>query len=107
MIKERIPDCFLLGSKTKRLPMNLYICFPNVNALSLESLLELDGIYVSTGSACNNGSSDPSNTLVAIGLNEDYFDSCIRITFNGTETELDLEYIAEKIKKNVNFLRSE
>ena len=107
LIKERVPDCFLLGSKTKRLPMNLYICFPGVNALSLESLLEIDGIYVSTGSACNNGSSTPSNALVAIGLSEDYYNSCLRITFNGSETELDLEYIAEKIKKNVEFLRSE
>lgn len=105
MIKERIPDCFLVGSRLHRLPMNLFICFPGCDSMQLVSLLEKDDIYVSTGSACNNGSKQPSNTLTSIGLSKEFYNSCIRITFSGYENELDLEYIADKINKNVIFLR--
>ena len=107
MIQDGISDCYLVGTKREydRLPFNLFICFKGINGSSLASLLETKGIYVSTGSACNNGSAEPSPTLVAIGMNSDDYHSCIRITFSGEETFLDLEEIYEEIKKSVEFLR--
>lgn len=108
MIKEQIPDCYLVGTcnEYKRLPFNLFICFKGVNGSMLAGLLEKESILVSTGSACNNHSSTPSNTLVAIGMDEEDYDSCIRITFSGRECYLDLEYFCSKIKECVDFLRS-
>jgi len=107
MISNGIKDCYLIGTKKEydRLPFNLFICFNGVNGSNLASLLETKGIYVSTGSACNNGSAEPSDALVAIGMNENDYHSCIRITFSGDETFIDLQKIYEAIKESVDFLR--
>lgn len=107
LIKEGIKDCYLVGADKigERLPCNLFICFKGIDGSNLASLLELEGIYVSTGSACNNYVPDPSSTLVAIGMDENDYHSCIRISFEGTETDEDLNYIYKKIYDCVNFLK--
>lgn len=106
MIQKEIPNCYLIGSSSyKRLPFNLFICFKGINGSDLAAMLETNDIYVSTGSACNNGSSEPSNALVAIGMNQDDYFSCIRITFSGKENYVDLVKICKNIKECVEFLR--
>ena len=107
IIKRDVPNCYLIGTRDefKRLPFNLFICFKGIKGSDLAALLETKGIYVSTGSACNNGSSEPSSALVAIGMNPNDYDSCIRITFSGKENYVDLEFIGSKIKECVEFLR--
>ena len=53
----------------------------------------LDSIYniqISTGSACNNGESVPSSALLAIGMENKYIHSCIRISFSGYENKEEL-----------------
>lgn len=107
MIKRDVPNCYLIGThdEFKRLPFNLFICFKGIKGSDLAALLETKGIYVSTGSACNNGSSEPSSALVAIGMNPNDYDSCIRITFSGKENYVDLEFIGSQIKECVDFLR--
>ena len=107
MIKNGIKDCYLIGTDNEyqRLPFNLFICFKGIKGSDLAALLETKGIYVSTGSACNNGSSEPSSALVAIGMDVEDYDSCIRITFSGQENYLDLEEIYRQINECVEFLR--
>lgn len=107
MLKENITDIYLIGTNNeyKRLPFNLFICFKGIDGNSLVGMLEQRGILVSTGSACNNGSAIPSNTLTAIGIDENDIHSCIRITFSGKENYLDLEHICKEIKDCVEFLR--
>ena len=107
MIKLGIKDCYLVGTSNeyKRLPFNLYVCFKGINGADLVALLETKKIYVSTGSACNNGDTVPSSALVAIGMESEDLNSCIRITFSGKETYFDIENIYGDIKKCVEFLR--
>lgn len=107
LIQESISDCYLIGTKKEydRLPFNLFICFKGINGDELAALLETKGIYVSTGSACNNGSAEPSAALVAIGMDEKDYHSCIRITFSGNENIVDLIEISNHIKECVEFLR--
>lgn len=101
---NKVKDVDLLGSNN-RLPNNLFLNFKGVDGSQLMSLLALDNIYVSTGSACNNYTPEPSKSLVAIGLNPDRYSSCIRITLSGDEREEDLNYVIKKIVEHVNFLR--
>ena len=68
-------------------------------------LLDEDGIQISTGSACNAGSPDPSTTLLAIGMPEEDLHSCIRMTFSGKETKEELDYVCEKLKQRIGILR--
>ena len=107
ILKNNIDNCYLVGGDFHhRLPMNLYMCFKDVDGGSLVALLEKDGILVSTGSACNNGSPDPSKALLAIKMNDNDIHSCVRFTFNGSEDIYDIEDICKKVKKAVEFLRA-
>ena len=105
-IIKNIPDSYLIGSLENRLPYNLYMCFKGVEGESLMMLLDMNCIQVSTGSACNSGSIVPSNTLTAIGMNNDDIHSCIRLTFSGCETVEELDYVCGKLNDCVKQLRN-
>lgn len=106
-ISKNIPNTYLVGSDLdNRLPCNLYMCIKNVNSEDLMTLMDLDGIQIGTGSACNSGNKTPSTTLLAIGLNKEDLYSCIRLTFSGLESIDELNYICETLNKNITKLRS-
>lgn len=107
-IQDNLPDAELIGasiSSGKRLPHNLYVCFKWIHGESLMMLFDMNGIQVSTGSACSSGSGEPSPVLRAIGMSADDISSCIRMTFSGSETEGELVYTCEKLKECVTRLR--
>lgn len=106
-IINNIPDSYLIGAPFEhRLPHNLYMCFKGVQGESLMILLDMNGIQVSTGSACNSGDLQPSSTLMAIDILNDDLHSCIRLSFSGSETKNELDYVCQTIKKCVNQLRT-
>lgn len=106
-IINNIPDSYLIGAPFEhRLPHNLYMCFKGVQGESLMILLDMNGIQVSTGSACNSGDLQPSPTLIAIDVLNDDLHSCIRLSFSGSETKNELDYVCQTIKKCVNQLRT-
>lgn len=104
-IINNIPDSYLIGVPFEhRLPHNLYICFKGVQGESLMILLDMNGIQVSTGSACTSGDLQPSSTLTAIGMDKEDINSCIRMTFSN-ETKEELDYVCSKLKECVEKLR--
>lgn len=104
IIKE-IPDSYLIGAPFEsRLPHNLYICFKGIQGESLMILLDMNGIQVSTGSACTSGDLQPSSTLTAIGIDKEDINSCIRMAFSD-ETKEELDYVCSKLKECVERLR--
>lgn len=106
-ILQNIPDSYLVGTPVgkKRLPHNLYICFKGIQGESLLILMDMDNIQINTGSACSSGSQLPSSTLLAIGMDKEDINSCVRLSFSGSETQEELDYICEKLRKNVDTLR--
>lgn len=105
-IINNISDAYLVGSDLQyRLPHNLYMCFKGIRGESLMTLLDMNNIQVSTGSACTSGDLMPSHTLVAIGMNKEDINSCIRITFSGNETKNELNNFCKILKKNIETLR--
>lgn len=104
-IIKNISDSYLVGSLENRLAHNLYMCFKGVEGESLMMLLDMNGIQVSTGSACNNFSIEPSRVLKAIKLNKNDYHSCIRMSFSGKETKQELAYVCSKLKECVDRLR--
>ena len=105
---KNIPNGYIIGAPIgdKRLSHNLYMCFKGVEGESLMMLLDMNGIEVSTGSACSSGSLEPSSALVAIGMNKEDIHSCIRMSFGENETEFDVDYICDRLKECVEKLRS-
>ena len=104
-IIREIPDSYLIGAPFEhRLPHNLYMCFKGVQGESLMILLDMNGIQVSTGSACTSSDLQPSSTLTVIGMDKEDINSCIRMTFSD-ETKEELDYVCSKLKECVKRLR--
>ena len=103
-----IKDISLVGSSLgeNRLINNLYICIKGVRGADFVALM--DDVYkvqMSTGSACNNGSSTPSSTALAIGLSERDANSCVRVSFSGNETECELKEFCKNMYACIAMLR--
>ena len=96
-----LPNTKLVGSKINRLPNNVNICFGNIDATALLSYLNLNGIYASSGSACNSNSLEPSHVLKEIGLSDVEANSCIRFTLSNETTVEELEETFSVIERFV------
>jgi cysteine desulfurase len=79
-LRCRIPHVVLNGHPTERLPNNLNVSFPGLDAETLLLALDRAGVSASSGSACTSGSIEPSHVLTAMGLPEDRVKSAIRLT---------------------------
>ena len=104
-IKHNVQDVYIVGSEKDRLKHNLFICIKGIDGEQLMTMLDVKGIQVSIGSACNSGNKEPSNTLKEIHLNNEDLNSCIRMTFSGSETIDELNYVCDEFKKCVDTLR--
>lgn len=101
----KIPKSRINGSREKRLPSNVNMCFEGIEGESLLLRLEMYGISASSGSACTSGSLDPSHVLLAIGLPHEIAHGSTRMTFDESTTEEDIDYILEVVPKIVKLLR--
>ena len=105
LLLERIPMIRVNGDKTNVLPNTLNVSFPGAEGESILLSLDLEGIEVSTGSACASGSLDPSHVLMAIGLGPELAHGSIRFSLGKYTTEEDVRYVAEKLPPIIARLR--
>lgn len=103
----QIQGSYLNGSLEHRVPGNINIRFSGVSGARLVTLCSLYGIYISSGSACNEGISEPSHVLKSIGLTDEEALSSIRITLGHTNTESEIDQAANIITALVERIRSE
>jgi len=102
-IQSGLEDIFLNGHPTERLPNNLNLSFAYVEGESL--LMGLDDVAVSSGSACTSATFEPSYVLKALGVSDDLAHTSIRFGLGRFNTEEEVEYVIEKVIRNVNRLR--
>ena len=100
-----IPGAHINGSLTNRLPGNINCRFDGVEGEALVIMLDLAGVCVSAGSACTSGSGEPSHVLTAMGQSRRDAYGAIRITLAETNTEAEVEYIADRLASIVSDLR--
>ena len=86
-------------------PHIISLTIPNISAQELITLMNVDGVIVSAGSACSSGENIPSRVLKAIGLTDDEARSTIRISFDEYTTEKDVEILINSLIKNVQILK--
>jgi cysteine desulfurase len=104
-IFNNIPDIVVNGNMDRRLPGNLNITFKYIEGEALLLLLDLDGIAVSTGSACSSASLTPSHVLTALGVPVEMIHGSVRFTVGDFTTKEDIDYTVECLIKNVEKLR--
>lgn len=94
--------CKINGSIISRLPNNISATFPqNITAEALIYLLDMCEIYISSGSACNSRSMNPSYVLKEIGLTDEEATRTIRITMPDDVDETLIENVIYEIKKQI------
>lgn len=81
----------------KRLPNNINVKFEDINASTILLQLDEKGIFISEGSACNAGKSEPSHVLKALALSEKQIDQSLRITISKDTSKKDIEYVIETL----------
>jgi len=104
-ILEKIPYARLNGHPTSRLPGNANISFEFIEGESILLMLDMKGIFASSGSACTSGSLDPSHVLLAIGLPHEKAHGSVRMTFGVNNTESDVDAVLEALPAIVSRLR--
>ncbi|MBR7553383.1 cysteine desulfurase family protein [Allobacillus sp. GCM10007491] len=98
-------DYQLNGAKEEHMPNILNISFPGVEVEMFLTNLDLEGIAVSSGSACTAGSIDPSHVLKAMyGEKNARIYNSIRFSFGIETSEKDIQFCVEKISKILNRL---
>ncbi|MFI5366645.1 MAG: cysteine desulfurase family protein [Candidatus Binatia bacterium] len=88
------------------LPNTLNVSFAGVRGEALVAALDLDGIAVSSGSACAAGAGEPSHVLMALGRNADAARDGVRFSFGRTNTMADVECIVAATARTVQRIRA-
>ena len=105
-ILARVPGTAINGSREPRVPNTTNISFEAVEAESLLIALDLEGVAVSTGSACSSGTLEPSHVLRAMGLPSPRTQNSIRFSLGAGNTEADVDFVVSKLPGIVEKLRS-
>ncbi len=104
-VLSEIDGTHLNGDMTRRLPSNANFSFDGCDGEQILFALDLQGIAVSTGSACSSGAVTPSHVLLSMGLGEARARSAVRFTFGKYNTEEDVACTLEALKKVVKKIR--
>lgn len=104
-IEEKIPKLKFNGHEKNRIKGTLNISFLGLEAEAMLLALATKEIYVSTGSACSEGSEETSHVLSAIGLKPDVARSSIRMSLGRFNLEEDIDIVLCELPEMVEKLR--
>lgn len=104
-VPERIDDIVFNGDRARRLPHLSNISFRFIEGEGLLISLDLQGVAVSTGSACSSGTLEPSPVIQALGRNDELSRGAIRFSFGKDNTVEDVDYVLGVLARVVEKLR--
>ena len=101
----RIEDIVFNGDRDRRLPHLSNISFRFIEGEGLLIHLDMQGVAVSTGSACSSGTLEPSPVIRALGRDEELARGAIRFSFGKDNTEADVDQVVDALARAVESLR--
>ena len=104
-LSKRVEDIFFNGDRAQRLPHLSNISFRFIEGEGLLISLDLQGVAVSTGSACSSGTLEPSPVIRALGRDDELSRGAIRFSFGKDNTDEDVDYVLEVLPRVVERLR--
>nr|MBC8452266.1 aminotransferase class V-fold PLP-dependent enzyme [Spirochaetota bacterium] len=104
-IKRLIPDVHINGHPVDVLPGTLNVSFPGAEGESILLYLDMEGISVSTGSACATGSLEPSYVLIETGVGAELAHGSIRFSLGKFNTENEVDFVLEILPPVIKRLR--
>jgi cysteine desulfurase len=104
-VAARLDDVTFNGDGERRLPHLSNISFRFIEGEGLLIHLDMQGVAVSTGSACSSGTLEPSPVIRALGRGEELARGAIRFSFGKDNTEEDVDYALGALQRAVESLR--
>ncbi len=104
-IVGKVPQIRVNGHQREFLPNTLNVSFPGAEGEAILLSLDMEGIEVSTGSACASGSLEPSHVLMATGVGPELAHGSIRFSLGRGTTEEEVDYVLEKLPPIIARLR--
>ena len=105
-IRDRIDDVHFNGSPEHTMHSTVNVSFGGIEGEALLLYLDMEGVEVSTGSACASGSLDPSHVLLEMDLPVEYSHGSLRMSMGRGTTEEDIDHVLEVLPGIVKKLRS-
>ncbi len=105
-VETQIGEIVFNGNRDARLPHVSNISFRFIEGEGLLIHLDMQGVAVSTGSACSSGTLEPSPVIRALGRNEELARGAIRFSFGKDNDDADVDYVVNALSKAVESLRS-
>jgi len=105
-VQEQIADIIFNGDREDRLPHLSNISFRFVEGEGLLIHLDMQGVAVSTGSACSSGTLEPSPVIKALGRNEELARGAIRFSFGKDNTQDEVDFAIDALIRAVESLRA-
>ncbi len=105
-ILKSVPGTVVNGGLSPRVPNTTNISFDRIEAESLLIALDLEGIAVSTGSACSSGTLEPSHVLKAMGFPPHRTQNSIRFSLGTSNTVADVDRVVAVLPAIVDKLRN-
>ena len=104
-VSEKIEFISVNGHSHQKVNGILNLSFEMVDSESLIMLLDMDGVAVSSGSACTSNAIEASHVLKAMGLEDELVNGAIRFSFGKNLSRSDIDYAVEVLVKAVERLR--
>jgi len=104
-VTTRIDEIVFNGNCEQRLPHLSNISFRFIEGEGLLIHLDMQGVAVSTGSACSSGTLEPSPVIRALGRDEELARGAIRFSFGKDNSAEDVDYVVEVLARAVESLR--
>ncbi len=102
-IMDQLPETYLNGHPTERLPGNANISFAYVEGEGM--MMGIKDVAVSSGSACTSASLEPSYVLRALGVGDELAHSSIRFGLGRFNTQEEVDYVVNLVVREVKRLR--
>ena len=98
-ILDRVPEARINGRGSPRLPNTSNVSFPGCEGGTLLAALDLEGVAVSTGAACNAGAAAPSHVLLAMGRTPEEAGGSLRFSLGRTTREDEIDFALEALAR--------
>src|SRR5690606_39586516 len=103
--RTAVPGTVVNGDPARRVPNTTNISFDGIEAESLLIALDLEGVAISTGSACSSGTLEPSHVLRAMGLPHPRTRNSLRFSLGPATTGADVDFVVGVLPQLVARLR--
>jgi cysteine desulfurase len=105
-LMERVPEIVINGDPALTFPSTVSVSVSHVEGESLLLSLDMEGVAISTGSACSSGSLEPSHVLVALGIETVLAQGTLRFSMGRGTTEDEIDRVLEVFPPIVERLRA-